>query len=205
MDFSTFKTSDWLIVGGGAGMFLFGFFNWIKVTGPAGFGSATGGNAFDFFFTGTIPWLLLVAAAVVTVLLVMGKLPTTLPWPLIILAATALSALLLVMRFVFNPIDGKDFIEDAGGSVGRAFGMILSVLSGIVAAVGGVMNFRASGGDLNDLKDINKLKGAFDTGGSAPAAPAAGMTAPSPTPPPPPPPPPPPSAGPSDLPPPPPG
>lgn len=199
MDLSKFKTSDWLIVGGGAGMFLFGFFNWIKVSGPGGFGSATGGNAFDFFFTGTIPWLLLVAAAVVTVLLVMEKLPTTLPWPLIILAATALSALLLVLRFVFNPIEGKDFIEEAGGNVGRGFGMILSLISGIVATVGAVMNFQASGGDLNDLKDINKIKGAFDTGGSAPSAPAAPATGLTPPPPPPPP-----AAGPSDMPPPPP-
>lgn len=185
MDLSKFKTSDWLIVGGGAGMFLFGtFMKWWTIDGL----SVGGGNAFDFFLTGTIPWLLLVAAAVVTVLLVLDKIPRTLPWPLILLLATALSAVLLLIRFLFNP--------GAPDGISRGAGLILSLISGIVATVGGVMNFQASGGDLNDLKDINKLKSAFDTGGSAPAAPATGLT--------PPPPPPPPAAGPSDMPPPPP-
>ena len=38
---------------------------------------------------------------------------------------------------------------------------------GIVAAVGGVLGFQASGGDLKDLTDMNKLKGAFDGGSNA--------------------------------------
>ena len=162
MDFSKFKTNDWLVVGGGAGMLIFGFLNWTKVS-VAGFGSSSGANAFDFFFTGTIPWLLLVASAVVTALLVMEKIPKdSLPWPLIILAATGLAAILLLIRFLFNPIDGKGFIEDAGGSVGRGVGLILSLLSGLVAAAGGVMSFTASGGNLKDLTDVNKIKDAFD-------------------------------------------
>ena len=76
MDFSKFKTHDWLIVGGGAGMFLFGFFNWIKISAIGGIAGGSTGNAFDFFFTGTVPWLLLVASAVVTVLLNRLLIPT---------------------------------------------------------------------------------------------------------------------------------
>jgi hypothetical protein len=162
MDFSKFKTNDWLVIGGGIGIFIFGFLNWTKVS-VAGFGASSGANAFDFFFTGTIPWLLLVASAVVTVLLVMEKIAKdSLPWPLIILAATGLAAFLLLIRFLFNPIDGKDFIEEAGGSVGRGVGLILSFLSGLAAAAGGVMSFTASGGNLKDLTDVNKIKDAFD-------------------------------------------
>jgi len=167
MDFSKFKTNDWLIVGGGLGMLIFGFLSWTKVS-VAGLGSTSGANAFDFFFTGTIPWLLLVASAVLTVLLVTEKIAKdSLPWPMIILAATGLAALLLIIRFLFNPIDGKDFIEAAGGSVGRGAGLILSLIAGLVAAAGGVMSFTASGGNLKDLTDVNKIKDAFDGGGDS--------------------------------------
>ncbi len=188
MDVSAFKKHQWLVIGGAAGMLVFGFLKWvtIKVSGfGAGF-SSSGGNVFDFFFTGTIPWLLLMGAGVVTVLLAMKKLPQKLPWPLIILAATGLAALLLLLRLLINPIDGKDAIESLGGSVGRGPGMILSTLAGIVAAVGGFLGFKESGGDLADLKDVDKLKSAFsDFGGGS------GQSTPPPpqdmTPPPPPP------------------
>lgn len=170
MDFSKFKTPDWLIIGGGVGIFIFGFLKWVKVSG-FGF-SSSGGNVFDFFWTGTIPWILVIASAVVTFLLVQGTLKRDqLPWPLILLAATALAALLLLIRIIFNPIEGKDLIESAGGSVGRGIGMILSVLAGLVAFAGAVMNFQASGGDFKDLTDVDKLKSSFAKGDGANDAP----------------------------------
>ncbi len=52
MDFSKFKTSDWLMVGGGGAMFIAGFLPWVTVS-AGGFSSS--GNAFEFFFTGTLP------------------------------------------------------------------------------------------------------------------------------------------------------
>lgn len=179
MDFSQFKTPDWLMIGGGIGIFVFGFFNWVTVSG-FGF-SSSGGNVFDFFWTGTIPWILVIAAAVVTFLLVQGTLKDDqLPWPLVLLAVTALAALLLLIRLVFNPIDGKDVIESAGGDVGRGIGMILSVASGVAAAVGAFLNFQASGGNIKDLTDVDKLKSSF-------ARDSGGDDAPPPPPPPPPP------------------
>ena len=150
MDFSKFKTNDWLVIGGGLGMLIFGtFFDWLSVGSFGG-----GANAFDFFFTGTVPWLLLVAAAVITVLRVQGTIKDGgLPWPMIIAFATLLAAVLLLIRVIFNPgvIDGID----------RGIGMILGFISGLVAAAGGVMSFTAGGGDIKDLADINKIKGAF--------------------------------------------
>ena len=160
MDFSKFKTPDWLMIGGGVGIFIFGFFNWVTISG---FGS--GGNVFDFFWTGTIPWILLIAAAVVTFLLVQGTLKQDqLPWPLVLLAATALASLLLLIRLIFNPIEGKDLIETAGGDVGRGIGMIVSVIAGLAATAGAFLNFQASGGDIKDLTDVNKLKASFAKG-----------------------------------------
>ncbi len=176
MDFSKFKTSDWLIAGGGAGMLIFGLFKWVKVDGP--FGGSAGGNAFDFFFTGTVPWLLLVGSAVITVLMALGTMKRANPWPLVILAATALGALLVLIRLIFNPIDCGGF-DDCGDLFKRGFGLFLSTAAAIVAAVGGFLGFKESGGDLNDLTDMNKIKGAFNQGDSG------GGSVPPPPPPPP--------------------
>jgi hypothetical protein len=196
MDFSKFKTSDWLKVGGAAGFFVFGFFNWISIdfeSDLGSFGDSGGGNVFDFFFTGIVPWILIIGTGVITVLLVMGTLKQNLPWPLIMLGATGLAAVLLLIRFIFNPIDGKDELEAFGGvDVGRGFGLILSVISGLAAFAGAFLGFRESGGDLNDLKDVNKIKSQFSTGGpsmgSVPPPPPPGSMTPPPPPPPPPPP-----------------
>jgi hypothetical protein len=192
MDFSNFKTPDWLMIGGGIGIFVFGFFKWVTVSG-FGF-SASGGNVFDFFWTGTIPWILVLGSAVVAFLLAQGTLKQDqLPWPLILLAATGLASLLLLIRIIFNPLDGKDIIESAGGDVGRGVGMILSVLSGLVATAGAYLNFQAAGGTLKDLTDLDKLTSSFAKGDSGagdpppptpPAAPPAPPTDENPPPPP---------------------
>ena len=185
VDLSKFKTSDWLKVGGAVGFLIFGFFKWITVDGPAGFGSSSAGNVFDFFWTGTLPWILIIATGVITFLLVTGTMKAgSLPWPLIMLAATGLAALLLLLRLIFNPLEGSDTIESLGGSVGRGIGMILSVLAGLAAFAGAFMGFKESGGDLSDLKDMNKIKGAFQGADDSSPPPPPGMTPPPPPPPP---------------------
>ena len=152
MDFSKFKTPDWLMIGGGVGIFVFGFLKWVTVSFE-GVDLGGGGNVFDFFWTGTIPWILLIASAVVTVLLIQGTLKQDqLPWPLVLLAATVLASLLLLIRLIFNPIEGSG--GAFGGEIGRGIGMILSVISGLVATAGAFLNFQASGGDIKDLTDL---------------------------------------------------
>jgi hypothetical protein len=173
MDVSKFKPSDWMKVGGGVGILIFGFLDWVKVDAD-GFGGGSGGNVFDFFWTGVIPWILVIATAVITVLLVNGTLKAGgPPWPLIMLVATAVAAVLLVLRFVFNPIEGKSELEDLGIDVSRGLGLILSVVSGLVAFAGSIMGFKEAGGDLKDLTDVNKLKSAFDKGETPPPPPPA--------------------------------
>jgi hypothetical protein len=189
VDLSKFKTSDWLKVGGAIGFLIFGFFHWTTVEGPGGVDLGSGFNVFHFFFTGTLPWILIIGTGVITFLLVNGTMKSgSLPWPLIMLIATGLAALLLLIRLLFNPLDGKDFLESAGGSVGRGIGLILSVISGLVAFAGAFLGFKESGGDFNDLKDMNKLKGAFQGGGNdsapPPPPPPPGMAPPPPPPPP---------------------
>lgn len=174
MDFSRFKTPDWLMIGGGIGIFIFGFFDWVTVS-VSGFSSGAG-NVFDFFFTGTIPWFLVIGAAVITVLLALDVLKDgQAPWPLILLAMTAVAALLLLIRLIFNPLDAPAEID-----VGRGIGMFLSVVSGIAAAVGGYLNFTSKGGDIKELGDMDKLKASFSkadgTSPPPPPPPAVGPT-----------------------------
>jgi hypothetical protein len=154
VDFSKFKTHDWLMVGGGIAMLIFGAaFDWLTSD------FASGANAFDFFFTGTIPWILIVGTGVVAALLALDVIKSdSAPWPLILLAATAVSLLLLLLRIIFNPgvPDGID----------RGTGMYLAFVAAIVATAGAYMNFTAAGGNLNDLKDMDKLKSSFGSGKS---------------------------------------
>lgn len=183
MDFSKFKTSDWLMIGGAAVMLICGMFiNW------ASFGGYSGNNAFDYFFTGGIAWILVVATGVVAFLLAGGMIKRDgLPWPLVLLAAAGLGGLLMLLRLILG-----------GGSVGedpfevdldRAAGMYLSFIGAAAAAAGAFMNFTASGGSMSDLTDMDKIKSQFGGNGGGgstppPPPPPPGMTPPPPPPPP---------------------
>src|SRR3954469_12311446 len=189
VDLIKLKTSDWLKIGGAIGFFIFGFFHWTTVS-LEGFGSTSGNNVFDFFLTGTIPWILVIATGVITFLLAMGMMkPGNVPWPFIMLVATGLAALLLLIRLLFNPVG--DQFDAAGVDVGRGIGLILSAISGFVAFGGAVMGFKESGGEFSDLTDMDKIKASFG-GGSAgssasaspPPPPPPGMAPPPPPPPP---------------------
>jgi hypothetical protein len=173
MDTSTFRLHHWLIIGGAAGLLAFGLLDWVRVS-AFGF-SDTGGNAFDFFWTGTLPWMLITASATFTVLVVQGVIRSdSAPWPLLVLLGTSLGALLLVVRLVFNPIDGSEVIEDAGGSVGRTLWMFLAVASGVTSAVGGYLGFQAEGGTLDDLTDLDRLRQSFTASRDEPPPPPPG-------------------------------
>jgi len=182
VDFSKFKTSDWLMVGGGLGFLIFGtFVDWIKIS--AGGASVSDGNAFDFFFTGTVPWILIVGTGVVAFLLAGGVIKnTSVPWPLILVAATALGTLLVLLRLI-APGLGEDVPD--GIDVGRGVGLWLSAISAIVALVGAVLNFQATGGRLSDLTDMDKMRSSFDRPASTGVAPPPPPPPAAPAPPPP--------------------
>ena len=165
MDFSKFKVSDWLKVGGGLGFLIFGFFTWVKFEfGGFNFGSV---NAFEFFFTGTLPWLLIVAVGVISFLTAAGTLKvSSSSLPMIMLIASALGTLLVLIRLVFNPLDGA---SDEG--ISRGIGLYLSTVAAIASVAGSFIAFTESGGNLKDLTDIDKLKGSFGSGGATPPPP----------------------------------
>ena len=170
MDLSKFKVGDWLLVGGGAVMLIFGFALPWRTANVAGI-SVSGDNAFDFFLTGGVAYLLVVAAGVVTFLLAGGFIKADqVPWPLVMLGATGLATLLMLLRLLLG--SGYDEVD-------RGSGMFVAFLAAGAALAGAVLNFTSAGGNLKDLTDLDKLKSAF--GGTD-----AGRTPPPPPPPPPP-------------------
>jgi hypothetical protein len=171
VDFSKFKTGDWIMIAAGLVMLIFGIaLDWAEFEGVSGNGP------FDYFFTGGIAWLLVVAVGVFAALLATGSLKTSgVQWPLILVLASALATLLMLIRVILG---GG---EEAGFDLDRGSGMYVAFVAAIASLVGAVMAYRASGGDLNDFKDMNKLKAAFGSKGDG-----GGATAPPPPPPPPP-------------------
>lgn len=168
MDFSKFKPADWLKVGGAAGFIIFGIFlNWAKfeMLGV----SATGNNVFSYPVRGVISLLLVLLVGMVTLLGHQGKSVGKVQWPIVNVLASAVATLLMILLAVMGP-------DESGIELKPAIGLYLSLIATIASLVGSVMAFQAGGGNLNDLKDINRLKDSFGQGG--------GSTPPPPPPPP---------------------
>ena len=138
--------SDWLIVAGGVIVLVFGLLRWfswnIDNAGVRGSGKT---NAFDFFVTGFVPWLLIVAAAAIALLLATQALNRgKVPWELVLLGATALGFVLIVIRLIvgYDPnISGTDVEVD----VSRGVGIWMCALGALVATAGAFIGFRNTG------------------------------------------------------------
>ncbi|CAB4883936.1 unannotated protein [freshwater metagenome] len=154
------------------------FFHWASYAGYSA------NNAFDYFFTGGIAWILIVGAGIVTFLLTSGTLKTSgVQWPVIVLLATGLGALLMLIRLILG--GGSEGNSMLSIDLDRAAGMYLAFVASGVSVAGAFMGFTASGGKLDDLKDINKLKASFNQGGGeTPAPPSSSGSTPPPPPPP---------------------
>ena len=166
MDFSKFKTSDWLKIGGTVVFFISAFLGWVKAS-FSGFGGETG-NAFEFFWTGTLPWLILIASGIITLLAVNGNVVDNgKRWPLIVLLGNLLATVLVLIRLIFNPLEGKSLAEASGFDFSPAVGLWIGSIAAVASLVGAFMAFTESGGNLKDLTDVNKLKDSFGSSGDS--------------------------------------
>lgn len=166
MDLNKLSTGDKVVAGSGIALFIFSFLPWYKaeVKGGLAFGvSASGTNSgWSYFFTGIVPVLLglaLIGYVVVTKLVDGVKLPE-LPvgWPLVVLGAAGLAALLVVLRLLIGsgedvPALAKDYID-----ISRSYGLFLSTLAALGLAGGAFLKFQEDGGEL-------PTKGGGSTGG----------------------------------------
>lgn len=182
MDLSKFKTSDWLKIGGAVAVLIGYFLDWTNIDcGGSSICDSYNLSGSDFFFRGTLPWLLVVIVGILTVLMAMGTMkPGSLPWPMIFLAATALATLLVLIYLIHPSYSGVT-------GLGRGIGAYLTFIGAAVAFFGSLTGFKESGGELADLKDMNKIKGAFksaDSDSAPPPPPPSGTSSPPPPPPP---------------------
>ena len=103
MDVKRISAADWLMIGGAVSTFVFGLFlDWAQ------YGRASGNNAFDYFLTGGIAWILAVAVGIVAFLLASGQMrPDGRPWPLIETVASMLAAVLMLVRLALGAGSAK--------------------------------------------------------------------------------------------------
>jgi hypothetical protein len=133
VDLSNFRSGDWLIIAGGAVMMIFGItLDW------ASFGGIKFNHAFDYFLTGGIAWLLLVAAAILAFLLASGLIrAASARWSLILLTVTGVATALMLLRLILGAGEQGDQNLD------RANGMYIAFLAAAVAFGGAISNYRA--------------------------------------------------------------
>jgi hypothetical protein len=125
------------MIAGGAAMLVFGVaLDWVS------FGPVTSRNAFDYFLTGGIAYILVVAAGVIAFVLGVRLIRADpIRWSLVLLVFTGIGALLMLIRIILGAG------EEAGQSLDRSSGMYMSFLAAAVAFAGAVINFRATEDD----------------------------------------------------------
>lgn len=153
------STFDWAVIGAGVVAFIASFFNWYRVKVTAGpVSSSSGGGAWDVGFAAWFSVILLLVAAGLVLAHAMGttmNLPV--PLPVITLGLSALAFILILLRWLTFPdadggLSGIGGVDDYKVSSGAGFGLYLGLLCALVAAVASFMTFRASGGDLRNLR-----------------------------------------------------
>jgi hypothetical protein len=141
------KVNDWLVVAGGVLVLIAGvgrWYSWEVTVDEVVVVPKDTSNAFDYLLTGVVPWLLIVGAAVVTLLLKTDALrPGKVPWPLVLLAATLLGFVLILIRLII----GHDLDTGEGAELhdSRGWGIWISALGALVAFVGAFIGFRNLG------------------------------------------------------------
>ena len=141
MDLKKLTTNDWIIAGGCIAVFIGVFLPWIGADSVCVGGFCVGGGSvsgFHYFFQGTIPWLL--AIGVLAVMIIRKFVPNVnLPdkvgnftWNQVILAASALAAVLVILRLLTG---------DSG--LDRKLGLYLSSLGAVAMVVGAFLKYQA--------------------------------------------------------------
>ncbi|MGB8860975.1 MAG: hypothetical protein WCC60_17070, partial [Ilumatobacteraceae bacterium] len=175
MDLSKISKGGQIFAGAGIVYLIASFLPWYSVEykGFAGVGGLSdSANAWGDigFLWGSLWALVLLAGAVLLILPAFGVAVPKLP-AVAYLAVAALATLFGVLKLLI----GEDDSPSLGITISASFGLFLAIIAAAAATFGAFLMFKESGGDLNDLKDMNKLKGQFTGGPGGP-----GMTPPPP-------------------------
>jgi hypothetical protein len=185
VDLSKLGTGQKIFAGAGLVYFIASFLTWYSIDfkGGLSLGSIGDANAWgDIGFLWGSLWALLFLAGIVLLLLpAFGVAAPKLP-AIAFLVVGGLATLFTLLKLLIGESDSPEL----GITISASFGIYLAVIAAAAATYGAFLMFKESGGDLNDLKDMNKIKGAFQGAGDSapPPPPPPGMSPPPPPPPP---------------------
>ena len=152
MDVSRFRVGDWVLVAAGVVMLVLGLaVHWATIDADGrSFGGAR--NAFDYFFTGGVAWLLVVAAGVITFLLAArtiqrGSHPMDAADPRRRHAGDAAHAASAMI--IGGGADQRIGNQDV--TLGRGAGMFIALVAAIAALVGALLNLREEGDSVSAI------------------------------------------------------
>jgi hypothetical protein len=134
-----FGVSDWLKSIGGVLFFVAGLLTWWEQEFAHGLTATT--NAFDYLFTGIVPYLIFVGIAILTIIIRTGslRLPDVFVHPLLSLIAAAIGTALVGFRFFAN---GWDDSELENTAISRGAGLYLALAAALVVLAGCVIAYR---------------------------------------------------------------
>jgi hypothetical protein len=140
------------MVTGGAAMLVFGLaLDW------ASLGPITEKNAFDYFLTGGIAYLLVVLAGLLAfAFAATGPRPTGSKWPGILLVSTGVATGLMLVRLILGA--GEIELDDGSSlSLDRSSGMYISFLAAAVSFAGALMNYRHDQSEAEDDAGLSDM------------------------------------------------
>ena len=177
MDLSKLSNGQKIFAGAGLVYFIASFLAWYSysISGIVDISA----NAWDIgLLWGSLWALLFLVGAILIALPAFGVAGPKLP-AIAFLAVSGLATLFTLIKLLKGEAD----------PITASFGIYLAVIAAAGATYGAFLMFKDSGGSLDDLKDMNKIKGSFQGAGSSappppPPPPPPGMTPPPPPPPP---------------------
>jgi hypothetical protein len=161
MDVSKVSTGSMVFIGGSVLFAIASFLDWFS------FGSVFGvslpgasANGFDAGFLWCTLWFVVfLGAAVVLALPAFGVAAPKLP-AVSYVAAGALGSIFVLLKLII----GIEFYD-------RSAGIYIGLVAALVVTCGGFLVYTESGGTIDDLKNIDKLRGSLHHVGSGDASP----------------------------------
>ncbi len=159
-----FGISAWLRSVGGVLFFVAGFLAWWQIELPNGVTFTN--NAFDYPLTGTVPYLIFVAIAILTIVIESESLdlPPILVHPFLLLAAALVGTVLVVIRS-FSA--GSELDVGDGSALSRSMGLYLAIVAALVVLAGCVIGARDAWVDEEDEDTDVAIEEFFDDGSDA--------------------------------------
>jgi hypothetical protein len=158
-----FGVSDWLKSIGGGLFFIAGLLKWWELQRGEGLSIAFTG--FDYRYTGTVPYVIFVAIAILTIIVKTESLnlPRFVVDPVLTLVVAGVATALFIYRFFADGIDNEAL--DEGSTVTRGIGLYLALAGALMVLAGSVIAYRdhrAAGAEDEDEHTVDDTPTTID-------------------------------------------